>query len=353
VTRILDALRRHARRAWRWGTGRSKLLPVEAAVAWVLRQEVGGGLRAHEKDAAPCAATTRLAIPVLRSLGLDETADRWAAWLVTCPPLGTWGDRYDASPVERIIPEPADRLLARLLPRQAADGGFASRPSGCVIAGHWSEKGRSVLTALVFLDAALRQVRAAFEAHVDDFPDAIDPADGRYQAARRWLADLLARRPAGAVVVDAGCGKGRFARRLGAEFPQARLVGVDLAPAMLARLPPGVRCCAGSLLRLPLAATSVDGVLAVESLEHALLPQRAVDELCRIVRPGGRVLVIDKSRARQPLSHHDPWERWFTSAELQAWLGPWCDQISVEALSHLEGRPATNLFLAATGRRKE
>ena len=35
----------------------------------------------------------------------------------------------------------------------------------------------------------------------------------------------------------------------------------------------------------------------MESLEHALLPEQAVAELCRVVRPGGSVLVIDKDRA--------------------------------------------------------
>ena len=90
---------------------------------------------------------------------------------------------------------------------------------------------------------------------------------------------------------------------------------------MLAGLPPDATACRGSLLQIPLPDGSFDGAFAVESLEHALLPERAVAELCRIVRPGGRVLVIDKHRARQPLSHHDPWERWFTPEELAGLAG--------------------------------
>ena len=127
---------------------------------------------------------------------------------------------------------------------------------------------------------------------------------------------------------------------------------MDISKAMLAQLPPGVRALEGSLLRIPLADGELDGALAVESLEHALLPEQAVAELCRVVRPGGSVLVIDKHRAKQPLSLCDPWERWFTPQELSAWLGRWCDEVAVSPVAHLEGRPGRNLFLAASGRRK-
>ena len=96
----------------------------------------------------------------------------------------------------------------------------------------------------------------------------------------------------------------------------------------------------------------MDGAIAIESLEHALLPERAVAELCRIVRPGGRVLVIDKDRARQALSEHEPWERWFTPQELAGWLRAWCNQVTVTPIAHLEGQPGQGLFLAATATRR-
>ena len=121
---------------------------------------------------------------------------------------------------------------------------------------------------------------------------------------------------------------------------------------MLARLPGGVSALEGSLLQIPAADGQFDGSLAVESLEHALLPKQAVAELCRIVRPGGRVLIIDKHRKRQPLSQHDPWEQWFSPGQLAAWLGRWCDEVIVEPVSHDEDLGGTDLFLAASGRRR-
>lgn len=202
-------------------------------------------------------------------------------------------------------------------------------------------------TAKHYLDAAVLQVQAAFDCRQPELPDRIDPADGRVQAVRRWVASL----PADARVADAGCGKGRYLEHLGGWFPRLRLTGIDVSAAMLAHLPQYVTALHGSLLRIPAGDGALDGAFAVESLEHALLPEQAVAELCRIVRPGGRILIIDKHLARQPLSLHEPWERWFTPEQLTGWLSRHCEEVTVEPISHLEGQPGNGLFLAATGRR--
>ena len=199
------------------------------------------------------------------------------------------------------------------------------------------------------MDASLLQVRTAFGSPPSlQLPDRIDPADGRVRAVRDWSASL----PAAARIADVGCGNGRFLRHLARWFPDARLTGIDLSAAVLADLPAGVDALRGSLLRIPAGDGTFDGAFAVESLEHALFPVRAVAELCRIVRPGGRVLIIDKNRRRQSLSEHQPWERWFTPGELAGWLSAHCDEVTVEPVSHLEGRGGNNLFLAAQGRRR-
>ena len=72
----------------------------------------------------------------------------------------------------------------------------------------------------------------------------------------------------------------------------------------------------------------------------------AVAELCRIVRPGGRVLIIDKHAAQQPLSLHQPWERWFQFEEIAGWLAPYCCDIDIRPISHGPGGKADGLFFA-------
>lgn len=239
----------------------------------------------------------------------------------------------------------ADRALRYLEQNQSPSGGFRSGRG-------WFVSGRlcceNAWTAKYYLDAALARVRDAFDTRWPHFPDRIDPNDGRVQAVRSWFATL----PTEARVADVGCGKGRFLRHLIEWFPQVRLTAIDISQAMLAGLPDGVTTCLGSLLRIPAADGAFDGVFAVESLEHSLVPERAIGELCRVVRPGGRVLVIDKHRAKQPLSEHDRWERWFLPEELTQWLGRYCDDVTVEPVSHSEGRGGRDLFLAAQGTRK-
>ncbi len=240
---------------------------------------------------------------------------------------------------------PADAALVYLQRKQRPGGEFPA------IVGAWpraASRAWDAWAAKYYLDAALLRVEVAFQACWQQFPDAIDPVDGRMEAARRWMATL----PMAARVADVGCGKGRFLRHLKREFPAADFLGLDVSPAMLSFLPPGVPARKGSILRTGLADGALDGALTVETLEHCLVPRRAIAELCRIVRPGGRVLVIDKDRRKQPLSEHDPWERWVTAGELSKWLAPFCEDIEVFHVHHREGRPASDLFLAATATRR-
>lgn len=237
--------------------------------------------------------------------------------------------------------ERADRAVAYVQRKQRADGGFPAvldrwPPRLLRLPDTWAAK--------FYLDAALLRVCAAFDARWREFPETIDAKDGRAEAARNWMAAL----PPSAHVADVGCGKGRFLRHLLGEFPSAKFTGIDISAAMLSMLPPCVAARNGSILRTGAAEGEFDGAMAVETLEHSLVPRRAIAELCRIVRPGGRLLVIDKDRRKQPLSEHDPWERWVTAGELQSWLAPYCCDIQVRHVSHQEGRPGTDLFLAAT-----
>jgi 2-polyprenyl-6-hydroxyphenyl methylase / 3-demethylubiquinone-9 3-methyltransferase len=95
----------------------------------------------------------------------------------------------------------------------------------------------------------------------------------------------------GAVLLDAGCGAGLLAPHLrGRGY---RHVGVDLRRSGLEQAAArGVVPVTGDVSALPLASGCADVVVAGEILEHVTDLPGVVAELCRVLRPGG-LLVLD------------------------------------------------------------
>jgi ubiquinone/menaquinone biosynthesis C-methylase UbiE len=191
---------------------------------------------------------------------------------------------------------------------------------------------------------SLREIRRSFEeaaADEEHFPSTIDPRIYHVQLILRFFGDLNERR-----VADIGSGKGRFARALKEANPRASLVAFDLAEAMLRLVAPGIARCCGSMTDLPFGSGSFDAAYATESLEHAVDIERAVAELCRIVRPGGRIVIIDKNAAQWGKLQTPAWEKWFKRSELERLLRKHCRDVSSEFISYWEDVPPDGLFIA-------
>lgn len=105
-------------------------------------------------------------------------------------------------------------------------------------------------------------------------------------------ADLIpSARRAGAVLVDLACGAGLLAPHI--DHLGYRHIGVDITTSALQQARDhGVRPVRADVLALPLPNAIADVVVAGEILEHVADLQRAVAESCRVLRPGG-VLVLD------------------------------------------------------------
>jgi ubiquinone/menaquinone biosynthesis C-methylase UbiE len=195
------------------------------------------------------------------------------------------------------------------------------------------------------LTADLRQrIRDSFEQAANDeehFPSTIDPRIYHVQLILEYFGDLAGKR-----VLDAGCGKGRFARVLAERHPRAQLCGLDLAESMLRFAPPAIRVCAGSLTELPFRDGAFHAAYATESLEHAVDIERAVAEICRVVAPGGRIVIIDKNAEKWGRLETPEWEKWFTRRQLERLLRRHCHRVSSRFISYWEDVPPDGLFIA-------
>ncbi|WP_072820612.1 methyltransferase domain-containing protein [Modicisalibacter ilicicola] len=96
-------------------------------------------------------------------------------------------------------------------------------------------------------------------------------------------------------ILDLGCGPGDWSLRLGMRYPGAQVVGLDLAPGMLdeaqRRHGQAARWVCGDAMALPLAARSVDLVFSNLAIQWCPDLDKAMRELHRVLRPGGRALI--------------------------------------------------------------
>jgi SAM-dependent methyltransferase len=160
------------------------------------------------------------------------------------------------------------------------------------------------------------------------------------------------------VVVDAGCGEGYLTAEA-AEWA-AQVIAVDRSRDMLRRARQLARkrdlhnivWRVGEIEQLPLDDASADVVLLSQALHHAAHPARAAAEAVRVVRVGGRVLVLD-------LRAHD--QEWVKGRLGDQWLGftdeglhdllteAGLDDVRVQVGARLKGDPFT--VLVASGRK--
>jgi demethylmenaquinone methyltransferase / 2-methoxy-6-polyprenyl-1,4-benzoquinol methylase len=110
---------------------------------------------------------------------------------------------------------------------------------------------------------------------------------------RRRAVDQL-RLPGRSLVADLACGTGDFCRELARRG--YRPIGFDFSHGMLVNARSDAPLVEADILRLPLADASVDGVTCGFALRNVVSLQELFIELGRVVRPGGRIALLDASR---------------------------------------------------------
>lgn len=105
--------------------------------------------------------------------------------------------------------------------------------------------------------------------------------------------------PAGSTVIDLACGTGDFCRDL--EAGGLHPLGFDLSMGMLANARTDAPLAQGDALSLPLEAGSVDGATCGFALRNFVDLPPFFAELARVVRPGGRIALLDVCEPPNPV----------------------------------------------------
>lgn len=139
-----------------------------------------------------------------------------------------------------------------------------------------------------------------------------------YRFAQHRFADLE--------VMDAGCGEGYGVSMLAQRARRA--VGVELVPEVVAharRAYPHLEFIEADLCRLPVADASMDAVVSFQVIEHLPNIGGYLDEIARVLRPGGEFLCATPNRLTFTPDSDTPVNPFhikeFTAAELQECLG--------------------------------
>ncbi len=139
-----------------------------------------------------------------------------------------------------------------------------------------------------------------------------------------WKRALVAGLPdlESPVCLDVACGTGDIALLLARKYPEGRIHGIDLTPAMIRIAEErgrgsGVNYHVGEMDRIELPDRSVDVLTGGYALRNAPDLDAALEEFARVLKPGGRAAFLDFSKP--PGSRRQRLQR----ATMRWWGGLW------------------------------
>ena len=158
-------------------------------------------------------------------------------------------------------------------------------------------------------------------------------------------------------VADLGCGEGyltieaaHWARRVFAIDRSADVLDRARQMAQRRRVK-NITWKRGELEKVPLADASVDIAIASQALHHAKDPAKALAEAFRILKPGGRVVVLDLKQHDEAWVQDSLGDQWlgFTPDHLKTLItGAGFDHVTVRTGARKSGDPFAVLIAAGT-----
>jgi ubiquinone/menaquinone biosynthesis C-methylase UbiE len=179
--------------------------------------------------------------------------------------------------------------------------------------------------------ASMRRVVKKRQDKMRSFFDSVAGRLGKdYVPGKSWkgVAEALLRLMPPMVVADLGAGEGAFALLLAQQAKKviavdtsAKMIEVGREQAQRHNIK-NVEYRLGDMEEIPIEDGEVDLVFFSQSLHHALHPERAVQEAWRILKPGGRIVILDLMKHRFEEAREMYADEWlgFSETELEAFL---------------------------------
>lgn len=132
----------------------------------------------------------------------------------------------------------------------------------------------------------------------------------------------------GKAVLEVGCGWGRILVGLKQRIPELNIFGLDLVLELIQHaqdVVPAetggqrVALSAGDAQRLPFEDASFDAIVSARVLQYVPDPAAALREFARVVRPGGKVVVLLPNKLNPARWYRYP-ARLYTPGEIRGWF---------------------------------
>jgi ArsR family transcriptional regulator len=217
------------------------------------------------------------------------------------------------------------------------------------------ERGADLAAVAQVLDERRRRSLEFFDNHARQW----DELARTLLPVPEYRQQLLQQVPTGAVVVEIGVGTGGLLTELAVRA--SRVIGVDHSSAMLeearqrlaAAGVDNIELRLGEMSHLPLPDRSVECVVANMVLHHAADPVDVLREVCRVLLPGGVLLLADLARHEREWAREQLADQWlgFDEGELRGWLTSACfDDVELKCLP--AGPGEENVLLVHSVKRK-
>lgn len=203
-----------------------------------------------------------------------------------------------------------------------------------------------------FLDALYYKNKAEFDISAPKFMTSIDKDDERYKIVLQNVKEVCLL--GGDIkILDIGCGKGRYLKNLIDDLPDSQCYGVDISKNVIAeKTNQNIVWEEGSLTHIPFRDNNFAMAYTCEALEHAVDIKSAIREMARVVRPDGRIVIVDKNIAALGTLEICEWEQWFDENELAAIMSEFCSEVNIVHDVNYEGYFKEGLFSVWIGKVK-